>query len=261
MRAGELVTLTGGTGLGKSSVTREIEHWLIDQTDDNVGVIALEENWSRTAEGIMAVEANAKLHLDSVKAKFTDEELDDYFKAVFMGENEGRVWIHAHHGVNNVDDIFSKLRYMIIGLDCKWIVVDHLHMLVLSTLESDERKAIDGIMHRLRTLVEETGCGMILVSHLRRVDGNRGHENGIETGLNHLRGSQSIAQLSDCVIALERNQQSEDDIEASTTKVRVLKSRYTGDVGVATHLIYDQDTGRLRETHLPDPDEFTGDEL
>ena len=261
MRAGELVTLTGGTGLGKSSVTREIEHWLIEQTDDNVGVIALEENWSRTAEGIMAVEANAKLHLDSVKANYTDEEMDNYFKKVFMGENEGRVWIHAHHGVNNVDDIFSKLRYMIIGLDCKWIVVDHLHMLVLSTLESDERKAIDGIMHRLRTLVEETGCGMILVSHLRRVDGNRGHENGIETGLNHLRGSQSIAQLSDCVIALERNQQADDDIEASTTKVRVLKSRYTGDVGIATHLLYDQETGRLRETHLPDGDEFTGDEL
>jgi|TARA_R110001583_G_scaffold58182_1_gene173665 twinkle protein len=261
MRAGELVTLTGGTGLGKSSVTREIEHWLIDQTDDNVGVIALEENWSRTAEGIMAVEANAKLHLDSVKANYTDEEMDNYFKKVFMGDNEGRVWIHAHHGVNNVDDIFSKLRYMIIGLDCKWIVVDHLHMLVLSTLESDERKAIDGIMHRLRTLVEETGCGMILVSHLRRVDGNRGHENGIETGLNHLRGSQSIAQLSDCVIALERNQQADDDIEASTTKVRVLKSRYTGDVGIATHLLYDQETGRLRETHLPDGDEFTGDEL
>ena len=261
MRAGELVTLTGGTGLGKSSVTREIEHWLIEQTDDNVGVIALEENWSRTAEGIMAVEANAKLHLDSVKANYTDEEMDNYFKKVFMGDNEGRVWIHAHHGVNNVDDIFSKLRYMIIGLDCKWIVVDHLHMLVLSTLESDERKAIDGIMHRLRTLVEETGCGMILVSHLRRVDGNRGHENGIETGLNHLRGSQSIAQLSDCVIALERNQQADDDIEASTTKVRVLKSRYTGDVGIATHLLYDQETGRLRETHLPDGDEFTGDEL
>ena len=261
LRAGELVTLTGGTGLGKSSVTRELEHWLIEQTTDNVGVIALEESWSRTAEGIMAVEANAKLHLDSVKAKFTDDELDTYFKRVFMGDNENRVWIHSHHGVNNVDDIFSKLRYMIIGLDCKWIVLDHLHMLVLSTLESDERKAIDGIMHRLRILVEETGCGMVLVSHLRRVDGNRGHENGIETGLNHLRGSQSIAQLSDCVIALERNQQSDDDLEASTTKVRVLKSRYTGDVGVATHLLYDQETGRLRETHLADPDEFTGDEL
>jgi twinkle protein len=256
LRAGELVTLTGGTGLGKSSVTREIEHWLIENTEDNVGVVALEENWPRTAEGIMAIEANAKLHLDSVKVQFTDEELDDCYKKVFMGDNEGRVWIHAHHGVNNLDDIFSKLRYMIIGLDCKWIVVDHLHMLVLSTLENDERKAIDSIMHRLRTMVEETGCGMILVSHLRRVDGNRGHENGIETGLNHLRGSQSIAQLSDCVISLERNQQSEDNIEASTTKVRVLKSRYTGDVGVAAHLLYDNKTGRLKELEDYDADQF-----
>ena len=260
LRSGELVTLTGGTGLGKSSVTREIEHWLIEHTDDNVGVVALEENWSRTAEGIMAVEANSKLHLDSVKSKFTDDQLDGFFKKVFMGENEGRVWIHAHHGVNNIDDIFSKLRYMIIGLDCKWIVVDHLHMLVLSTLEQDERKAIDGIMHRLRTLVEETGCGMILVSHLRRVEGNRGHENGIETGLSHLRGSQSIAQLSDCVISLERNQQSEDAIEASTTKVRVLKSRYTGDVGVACSLLYEQETGRLKELLDIEGDEFTGEE-
>ena len=259
LRAGELVTLTGGTGLGKSSVTREIEHWLIENTEDNVGVIALEENWPRTAEGIMAIEANAKLHLDSVKVQFTDQQLDDCYKKVFMGDNEGRVWIHAHHGVNNLDDIFSKLRYMIIGLDCKWIVVDHLHMLVLSTLENDERKAIDGIMHRLRTMVEETGCGMILVSHLRRVDGNRGHENGIETGLNHLRGSQSIAQLSDCVISLERNQQSEDNIEASTTKVRVLKSRYTGDVGVASHLLYDNKTGRLKELEDYDPAQFDGE--
>jgi len=259
LRAGELVTLTGGTGLGKSSVTREIEHWLIENTEDNVGVVALEENWSRTAEGIMAVEANAKLHLDSVKSQYTEEQLDECFKKVFMGENEGRVWIHAHHGVNNLEDIFSKLRYMIIGLDCKWIVVDHLHMLVLSTLENDERKAIDQIMHRLRTMVEETGCGMILVSHLRRVEGNRGHENGIETGLNHLRGSQSIAQLSDCVISLERNQQSDDEIEASTTKVRVLKSRYTGDVGVATNLLYDGATGRLRELDDYDAAQFDGD--
>jgi twinkle protein len=49
------------------------------------------------------------------------------------------------------------------------------------------------------------------------------------------------------VIALERNQQSEDELEARTTKLRVLKSRYTGDVGMASSLVYDKDTGRLSE--------------
>lgn len=260
LRAGELVTLCGGTGLGKSSVTRELEHWLINNTEDNVGILALEENWARTAEGIMSIEADAKIHLNSVKDNTSEEELLSLYRKVFMGENEGRVWVHAHLGVNHLEDIFSKLRYLIIGLDCKWVVVDHLHMLVLQALDGDERKAIDSIMHRLRSLVEETGVGMVLVSHLRRVDGNRGHENGIETGLSHLRGSQSIAQLSDCVISLERNQQSDDVVEASTTRVRVLKSRYTGDVGIATHLLYDHETGRLREADEYDPSQFDGED-
>ena len=101
---------------------------------------------------------------------------------------------------------------------------------------------------------------MILVSHLRRVEGNRGHENGVTVGLNHLRGSQSIAQLSDCVIALERNQQAEDPIDSQTTHMRILKSRYTGDVGMATHLLYDQDTGRLKELDAADFEE-DGEEL
>ena len=113
--------------------------------------------------------------------------------------------------------------------------------------EGDERRGIDSLMNRLRSLVEETGVGLILVSHLRRVGGNEGHENGVEVNLSHLRGSQSIAQISDCVIALERNQQADDPIESNTTKLRVLKSRYTGDVGSATRLLYDRETGRLNE--------------
>ena len=252
LRQGELITLTGGTGLGKSSVTRELEHWLIKKTSDNVGVIALEEDWRRTIDGILSIEANAKLHIDRIREQFTNEELDQFFDVLYDGENRNRVWVHAHHGANDIDSIFSKLRFMIVGCECKWVIVDHLHMLVSTSIEGDERRSIDAIMHRLRTLVEETGAGIILVSHLRRIDGNKGHENGIETGLSHLRGSQSIAQLSDCVLSLERNQQSTDNVEASTTRVRILKSRYTGDVGLATHLLYDNETGRLAEIETDD---------
>ena len=247
LRQGELVTLTGGTGLGKSSVTREIEHWLVKQTQDNVGIIALEEDWRRTIDGILSIEANARLYIDQEREKFSKEELDKMFDILYDGENKNRVWVHSHFGTNDIDDIFTKLRFMIIGCDCKWVVVDHLHMLVSAVHEGDERRAIDSIMTRLRSLVEETGAGIILVSHLRRVDGNKGHENGIEVSLSHLRGSNSIGQLSDCVIALERNQQSDDPDEARTTRLRVLKSRYTGDVGMAARVIYDAETGRLSE--------------
>ena len=247
LRQGELLTLTGGTGLGKSSVTRELEHHLIKTTKDNVGIIALEEDWRRTIDGILSIEANARLYIDQVRETFSEDEVDNFFKILYDGENKNRVWIHAHFGTNDIEEIFSKLRFMIISCDCRWVIIDHLHMLVTAVSEGDERRAIDNIMTRLRSIVEETGAGVVLVSHLRRTSSDKGHENGIEVSLSHLRGSQSIAQLSDCVIALERNQQSENEEEANTTKLRVLKSRYTGDVGVACQLIYQSETGRLVE--------------
>ena len=244
LRQGELMTLTGGTGLGKSSVTRELEHWLINKTNDNVGIIALEEDWRRTVDGILSIEADARLYIDHIRDSYEEDDLVSMFDKTFGSD---RVFIHAHFGTNDIEDIFSKLRYLIVGCDCRWVVVDHLHMLVSATTEGDERRAIDSIMTRLRSLVEETGAGIILVSHLRRVSGDKGHENGVHVSLSHLRGSNAIAQLSDCVIALERNQQSEDELEARTTRLRILKSRYTGDVGLATSLVYDKDTGRLSE--------------
>ena len=204
----------------------------------------MEEDWKRTVDGILSIEANDKLFIDSIRNGYTENQLTNMFDRVFAND---RVFIHAHFGANDIEEIFAKLRYLIVGCDCKWVVVDHLHMLVSSMLDGDERKAIDNIMHRLRSMVEETGAGIILVSHLRRVEGNKGHENGITVSLSHLRGSNSIAQLSDCVIALERNQQSDDDLESRTTNLRVLKSRYTGDVGNATSLVYNKDTGRLHE--------------
>ena len=66
-----------------------------------------------------------------------------------------------------------------------------------------------------------------------------------------LRGSHSIAQISDSVIALERDQQATDPVKANTTTVRVLKNRYAGETGVATYLLYDKDTGRMQEIDNP----------
>ena len=67
--------------------------------------------------------------------------------------------------------------------------------------------------------------------------------------LNSLRGSHSIGQLSDIVIALERDQQSD---EKNRTIVRVVKNRFTGDTGVGTELTYNQNTGRLQEYEFDD---------
>ena len=241
-RKGELVTITSGSGMGKSQMVRELEHYLLNATDENIGVLALEESVKNTTLGVMSIEANMPLHLnlDTVD----DEELRGYWEAT-MGK--GRMFMYDHFGSTNEDNLLSKVRYLAKGLDCKWIVLDHLSIVVSDQEVQDERKAIDSIMTKLRKLVQETGVGLFLVSHLRRPMG-KGHEDGGQISLSELRGSASIAQLSDMVIGLERNQQADDPRVRNTTIVRVLKNRFSGLTGPACSLHYDKLTGRMKET-------------
>jgi twinkle protein len=241
-RTGELVTITSGAGMGKSQMVRELEHYLLNATEDNIGVLALEESVKNTTLGVMSIEANKPLHLDLDNTD--DEELRGYWEAT-MGK--GRMFMYDHFGSTSEDNLLSKVRYLAKGLDCKWIVLDHLSIVVSDQEVQDERKAIDSIMTKLRQLVQETGIGLFLVSHLRRPMG-KGHEEGGQISLSELRGSASIAQLSDMVIGLERNQQADDPRVRNTTIVRVLKNRFSGLTGPACSLHYDKLTGRMKES-------------
>ena len=249
MRTGELVTFTSGAGMGKSSIIRELMHHIMSTTKYNIGVLALEESVRNTAFNLMAVEANARLYIKEIRDQFTQEQLNDWQEKTV---GTGRFFAFDHFGSISNDEILDRVRYMAKALDCKWIFLDHLSILVSGQEDNgDERKSIDILMTKLRSLVEETGIGLLLVSHLRRPSGDKGHEDGREVSLSHLRGSASIAHLSDSVIALERNQQATDPVEANTTTVRILKNRYTGDTGVATHLHYGTETGRMTQIDNP----------
>jgi twinkle protein len=245
IREREIVTLTAGSGIGKSAVVRELEHWLLTNTNDNIGILALEESVARTSWGIVSVEANLPLSIREERKGVSPDDIKGWFDKT-LGTD--RLFTLDHFGSTSQENLLSRVRYMVKGLQCKWIVLDHLSI-VVSAMDDmgDERKAIDSIMTKLRQLVEETGCGLFLVSHLRRTSSDKGHEQGLEVSLSHLRGSQAIAQLSDAVIALERNQQALDIRLANMTTIRIIKNRYAGLTGIAAHLAYDRTTGRLVE--------------
>jgi len=124
----------------------------------------------------------------------------------------------------------------------------------------DERKAIDMVVTQLRQLTEELKIGLILISHLTKADGGKSHEEGEPIKLRDARGSQAIAQLSDVVIALERNQQEEDIYLRNLIRVRILKNRPWRKTGVVCKLYYDNRDGTLTDypaDHMEDTrDEF-----
>ena len=112
-------------------------------------------------------------------------------------------------------------------------------------------------MTNLRSLVEETGATMFVVSHLKRPE-KKGHEEGAQVSLSQLRGSGAIAQLSDMVIGLERNQQGDNP---NVLTIRVLKNRFCGLTGVSGYLKYDPETGRLKEYEEGEECPFTDSEF
>jgi len=243
----ELVTITSGSGMGKSQMVRELEHYLLRATEDNIGILALEEDVARTALGIMSVEADCPLHLE--------EDLDPELAFPYWEDTlgTGRFYLFDHWGSTSEDNLLARVRYMAKALDCKWIILDHLSIVVSAQDNGDERKAIDAIMTKLRSLVQELGVGLFLVSHLKRTQG-KAHEDGGQISLSELRGSQAIAQLSDMVIGLERDQQDDNPERRNTTTVRVLKNRYSGLTGACCYLKYDNFTGRMSETSKPKED-------
>ncbi len=243
----ELVTITSGSGMGKSQMVRELEHYLLNATEDNIGILALEEDVARTALGIMSVHADCPLHLEE------DLDTDMVFPIWEETLGTGRYYLFDHWGSTSEDNLLARVRYMAKALDCKWIILDHLSIVVSAQDNADERKAIDAIMTKLRSLVQELGVGLFLVSHLKRTQG-KAHEDGGQISLSELRGSQAIAQLSDMVIGLERDQQDDNPERRNTTTVRVLKNRYSGLTGACCYLKYDNFTGRMSETSKPKED-------
>lgn len=249
IRSGELVTITAGTGLGKTSVIKELVYHIFKSTEQNIGMIMLEESSKISALDLMGIEANLPLRRPDIT--LSKEDKTEYFNKT-MGS--GRFYFYNHFGSNSVDNIMSRIRYMAKALECKFIVLDHVSMILASQEFGDERKGLDEIMTKLRTLVQETDIALLIVSHLKRPDG-KGHEEGAVTSLSQLRGSGSIAQLSDMVLGLERDAQHENETIRNTTSLRVLKNRFVGMTGPATYLFYDKDTGRLHETDKPTGDE------
>lgn len=249
VRYGELVTITAGSGLGKSQLLREIVWHLLTNTKEKVGLMFLEESIRKTGLSLMSLAANKPLHLPDTES--TEEERKDAYEKTL---GTGRLFLFDHFGSTSIDNIVNRVRYMAKGMECRYIFVDHISIIVSAQDNGDERKAIDEIMTKLRMLVQETNIALFAVSHLKRPDG-KGHEEGAATSLAQLRGSGSIAQLSDIVIGAERDGQAEEERVRNTTHVRVLKNRYSGMTGPACDLLYTKETGRMFEYSSPDEEE------
>ena len=166
IRTSELVTICAGSGLGKSTLLREIVSSIMAQSEDNLGLMFLEETPERTMRGLVGLELNKPIHLPD--CEYDDSDIDLVYDTM---DYENRVYLWEHFGSNEIENVLGQNEILCQGLRIRYIVLDHVSILVSDQSNGDERRALDMIMTKLRTFVQEMGICMFLVSHLRRPEG------------------------------------------------------------------------------------------
>ena len=258
IRKYEMLLLTAGTGIGKSTTAREIAYKLKMQDKLKIGLVMLEESPKKTIRDIMSIHLKKPLHL-LWKNESVRQEVADHYDEVF---GDGSFCLYDHFGSIESPNLLDKIRYLIVAECCDFVIFDHISIAVSGLDDgSNERKCIDVLMTQLRSLVEETGAGLIVISHLRKPDSKSvSFEQGGCISLDDLRGSGTLKQLPDIILALERNQQADVPDEKNTMKIRVLKNRFCGTTGLAGSIKFNKSKHRIETIDALDVEGDSDDE-
>lgn len=233
IRTGELVLFTAQEGIGKTEIFRSIEYHLLKTTEDNIGIIHLEESKARTIKGLVGYELESPVHLPEYA--IGKDELKKQIRKV-SGRDE-RVHIYSHFGSDDPDIILSTVRFLAGACNCKYIFLDHITMVVTGLQGEDERKALDYISTRLAMMVEELDFTCFLISHVND-DGKT-------------RGSRNIGKVADLRVDLHRDIGAASEEVRNTTYMKVSKNRYAGKTGPAGTLWFNPETFKLTESQEP----------
>lgn len=249
-RGGEVIMVTSGSGMGKSTFVRQQALAWGKQQGKKVGMAMPEESVEETVEDLMGLNNKVRLRQseDIKKAIISDGRFETWYDELF---GDDTFHLYDSFAEAEADRLLAKLAYMRTGLGCDVIILDHISIVVSASEESDERKMIDRLMTKLKGFAKSTGVVMVVICHLKNPEKGKAHEEGRPVSITDLRGSGALRQLSDTIIALERNQQGD---MPNLVLVRILKCRFTGDTGVAGFMEYNKETGWL------EPSSYTGDE-
>lgn len=249
-RGGEVVMVTSGSGMGKSTFVRQQALQWGTAMGKKVGLAMLEESVEETAEDLIGLHNRVRLRQsDSLKREIIENgKFDKWFDELFGNDT---FHLYDSFAEAETDRLLAKLAYMRSGLGCDVIILDHISIVVSASGESDERKMIDNLMTKLKGFAKSTGVVLVVICHLKNPDKGKAHEEGRPVSITDLRGSGALRQLSDTIIALERNQQGD---MPNLVLVRILKCRFTGDTGIAGYMEYNKETGWL------EPSSYSGEE-
>lgn len=242
VRDGEITTILAPSGVGKSTLCREIGHDLLS-SEVPTGFMFLEETVDKTQMSMIALDNN--VFLPDYRADPTIVSEEDYNKTR-QKLSSNSMWL-SHFGSLASHTLMQKLEWMY-NAGMRRIILDHLSVVISGQESRNERKDIDILMTNLAEYVTRTNVSMYLVNHIKRFDKKiyLKDENGLEflnVSMDMARGSAALEQLSFNIMTIEP--QKTEDGSRGCFRVRSEKNREVGWLGVADYIKMHPQTGRL----------------
>lgn len=244
----ELITYTAFSGVGKSTLNREIA-WELVAAQYKVGFIFLEEPLQKTQQSLICLELGIRLPDFRINplAVATREAIQVAKDKVL---SNGKTFFLDHFGSLKVDKLMQQIKYLHFICGCEHIFIDHISMVVAGLESNNERKDIDMLYEELAAFMTNNNVTIHAVCHLKRVEDNQPKLKDGEAPKPYwrtvkkemLRGSSGIEQMSSCIIALE-NEVLPDETRGRV-RTKILKDREWGILGVCDTMMQLED-GRL----------------
>lgn len=239
-RPRELVLLTSPSGVGKSTVCSIFASAFME-AGEKLGMIYLEETNKETMQRLIA----SKLKVNYLEFKnnplkeATKEQIEAAYNEIV--ENDQLVML-GHFGSLPISELMAKIKYMHLVEGCKFIILDHLSLVISGIAVKDERKELDMVMTELAAFCAANEVCIIAVSHINRSaaeqfkapklkDGEEPKPYWVQVSKEMMRGSSALEQLSFIILGLEP--EINPDRSRGRVRLTVLKNRPWSYLGVA----------------------------
>lgn len=252
MRWGELWTLAGGVGSGKTLVAHAIAAHTLREHKAKTSLFMLEERIGHTLRQQATQITGIPFHRPDIPFQ------GDQLKHVVDSQLADNVFLWRNNGENNWDNIAQCIRFFAVVEGVKFCVVDNVTAMTSMLAPTEQNTEISRIATEAAGLADELNITILLLSHLNAPTSGPSHEEGGEVKASQMTGSRALMRWSHVILGFERNQQAEGDYK-NYSRIRVLKDRMYGRTGYI-NTIYTPDTGRLEEHDLEAVAESVGED-
>lgn len=245
-REKELTMILAPSGVGKSTVCSILAGKFLSD-GHKIGMIFLEEGNKDTFQRLIASEL--KVNYLKFKRNPLAVASKEAIRLVYdkITSNDDLVLLD-HFGSMPIDTLMNKVKHMVLVDGCKYVLLDHLSMVVSGNEAENERKELDMVMTALASFCAANSVHLIVVCHINRTDsaqflppkGKEGEPFWVNVRKESARGSAALEQCSWNILGIEP--EILPDFSRGRVRIKVLKTRFGDSLGIADVFTLNPDT-------------------